>query len=255
MSHAVSIMAPIAFFAFGIEATVGFGATVFMVTTAALFLPIETVLPIFVPANLFLSLYLAARYFRKIDRKLLMYRVIPLMAIGLPFGLALFNLENEQWLKRAFGAFVVVLAVAELAAVSRGGAATDDGGLEGDSRKPLWFPVEAGLLGLGGFIHGIFGSGGPIVVYVVSRRIADKGVFRATLAALWFVANMSLVVNYALTSHLGASTLTGSAVLLVPVVGGLAAGEWVHRRISITAFRVGVFSVLLVGGILLVWRG
>lgn len=252
MSRTLWIMAPIAFVAFGIEATVGFGATVFMVTTAALFLPIDTVLPIFVPANLGLSAYLATRYFNQIDRRLLLLRVIPLMAIGLPVGIALFNLENETWLKRAFGAFVILLAVIELVGAIRDGSPEDQGSR---SRKPLIFPAEAGLLSLGGFIHGIFGSGGPIVVYVVSRRVSEKGVFRATLAALWFVANLSLAINYALTSHLSRSTLGASALLLVPLAGGLAAGEWIHKRISVAAFRVGVFAVLLIGGILLVWKG
>lgn len=93
------------------------------------------------------------------------------------------------------------------------------------------------------------------MVYVVSRRVSDKGVFRATLAALWFVANLSLVINYALTSHLARSTLSASAFLLVPLAGGLMAGEWIHKRISVAAFRMGVFVVLLIGGILLVWRG
>lgn len=252
MSRTLWIMAPIAFVAFGIEATVGFGATVFMVTTAALFLPIDTVLPVFVPANIGLSAYLAIRYSSQIDRRLLLLRVMPLMAIGLPVGLALFNLENEKWLKRAFGVFVVLLAVVELIGAVREGRGDETGDT---SRKPLPLPAEAGLLSLGGFIHGIFGSGGPIVVYVVSRRVTEKGVFRATLAALWSVANLSLVINYALTSHLSRSTLSASALLLVPLAGGLIAGEWIHKRISVRAFRLGVFIVLLIGGILLVWRG
>lgn len=252
MSRTLWIMAPIAFVAFGIEATVGFGATVFMVTTAALFLPIDTVLPIFVPANMGLSTYLAIRYFSQIDRRLLFFRIMPLMAIGLPIGLALFNLENEKWLKRAFGTFVVLLAVVELIGAVREGRSDETAEAP---RKPLPLPAEAGLLGLGGFIHGVFGSGGPIVVYVVSRRVSEKGIFRATLAALWFVANLSLVINYALTSHISRSTLGASALLLVPLAGGLVVGEWIHKRISVAAFRVGVFVVLLIGGTLLVWRG
>lgn len=252
MSRTLWVMAPIAFVAFGIEATVGFGATVFMVTSAALFLPIETVLPVFVPANLALSAYLAIRYFGQIDRRLLLLRVMPLMAIGLPVGLALFNLENERWLKRAFGAFVFLLASVELVGAFRERHSESPGNTV---QKPLRLPAEAGLLSLSGFIHGIFGSGGPIVVYVVGRRVSDKGIFRATLAALWFVANLSLVINYALTSHLSKLTLGTSVLLLVPLAGGLMVGEWIHTRISVTTFRMSVFTVLLIGGVLLIWRG
>lgn len=251
MTKDLLILAPTAFLAFGIEATVGFGATVLVVTTTALFLPIEVVLPLFIPANLALSTYLTSKYFRQIALGTLFLKVIPAMALGLPFGLALFNLENQSWLKRGFGIFVIVLAVIELIWSARSRNEEHEIG----NRKPLCPRTEIPLLGLGGFIHGVYGSGGPIIVYVLSRRIVDKASFRATLAALWLIANLALIANYALTDRLGIATLSGSLALLVPLAAGLVVGEWLHRKVSLWGFRLGVHFVLLIGGVLLLWQG
>jgi uncharacterized membrane protein YfcA len=114
--------------------------------------------------------------------------------------------------------------------------------------------VEAGLLTLGGVIHGAFSTGGPMAVYVTGRRLTDKGRFRATMSALWLVLNPILVVSYALSGKLGADTLGRSALLVAPLALGILAGEWAHAKVSGAAFRTGVFAMLLVVGLITVVR-
>ena len=64
--------------------------------------------------------------------------------------------------------------------------------------KPLAKWLQWSMLGLGGFVHGLFGTGGPMIVYVVRRRLADKRAFRSTLAVLWLVLNIGLLSKFAL---------------------------------------------------------
>jgi uncharacterized protein len=131
-----------------------------------------------------------------------------------------------------FAAFVVVVSAQQLWQLKAGGVPT-----------PLP-PLVAGawLLG-GGFIHGVFATGGPPTVYVASRELPEKAVFRASLSAVWVLLNLLLLPRLWHERTLAPAT---SAVLLAPLVGGIVVGEWVHRRLDEKQFRV-VVAVLLLG--------
>lgn len=238
------VLAAIVCLAFVTEAALGFGATVVTVTLGAFIAPLDVLLPAFVPLNLLLSGYLLARHGRHVERRLLVRRIVPLMALGLPAGLWLFHGGSEALLRTAFGVFVVVLSAAELLA-GRGAA----------PRRPLAVGWQAVLLALAGVVHGAWATGGPLVVYVAGRELADKRVFRATLSALWLVMNAVLVVGYLVGGDLDAESLRLSGVLLAPLVLGIAAGEWVHGRVDAALFRRLVFGLLLAAGAALALRG
>jgi uncharacterized protein len=231
--------------AFFTEAIVGFGATVLSITFVGLWLPIEAILPVLVPVNMVLSLALVVRGARQVDVRLLLRRVGPLVALGTVAGLGLFQRGSGGGLALAFALFVIVLALVELVALRR---ASDV------SRPPMGALPASALLLLGGVVHGIFGSGGPLVVYVAGREIDDKARFRATLAALWLALNGALVASYARSGMLNRETLRASLWLLPAVPLALVAGEWVHRRVAVRPFRTAVWSLLLFGGLALAAR-
>lgn len=240
----LAALAGVVLAAFAVETALGFGATVIAVALGAFLLPLDVVLPAFVPLNVALSLYVAARYRRDVDRRLLLGRIVPLMGIGLPAGLFLFHRLGSSRLQVAFGIFVAALSVIEL------WRARDP---EAEARPPG--PVTAGLLLVAaGVIHGVFATGGPLAVYVTGRELTDKARFRATLSALWLVLNVALVISYAAAGQLGRGTLSISAVLAVPLLLGIAVGEWAHRRVPEALFKRMVFALLLVAGVLLAAR-
>lgn len=234
------LLAGVVALGFATEAALGFGAMVLSLALGAHLLPIERLLPTLVPLNLGLSLYLAGRYARDIDRGLLFRSLLPAVLCGVPLGLLAFTRLPGPLLVRAFGIFVVVLAAAEILR-----------GLRGAAPPRLGRVARLALLGLGGAIHGAFATGGPLIVYVVGREIEEKGRFRATLSALWALLGLVLCASYATSGSLTEVTLTGSARLALPALVGLAFGEWVHTRAPASTFRVGVFVMLLVAGVLL----
>jgi len=232
----------IVFLAFFIEATLGFGATVVAVALGAFVIPIPELLPPFVLLNLVLSTFLVVRYRHDVDLRLLLRRVVPLMVLGMPAGFLLFGSGDDQLLCRVFGAFVVVLSSVELYRLARpqAAAATDLG------------PVsQALLLVSGGVIHGAFATGGPMAVYVTGRVLQDKSAFRSTLSLLWLVLNGVLAVGYAATGAVDGQAGTWVAILAVPLLLGILAGEWLHHRVNTSLFRVLLFVLLLVAGVLL----
>lgn len=232
--------------AFTVEAALGFGATLISVALGSILLPIGTLLPSLVPLNLGISAWLVARYWRQVDRRFLLTRLLPLMAVGLPFGIALYQLADASLLKRVFGAFLVIVSATELHRMRAS---------RGAEPAPLSRAVELAMLVAGGVVHGAFATGGPMAVYVTSRAIADKGAYRATLCVLWAALNVVLLTSYGVSGELDGAALGLTAVLVPSCALGLVFGEIAHHRVPVATFRAAVFVTLALAGVLLVLRG
>lgn len=239
----MALLALIVFCAYGIEAALGFGCTILAVTMAVHLYDLRVLLPVLVSLNLLLSAYIVLRHRDAVCWRLLLGRILPLMIVGMPAGMLLLSWGDGPYLKLGFGVFVVLLSAVELwRSRARARAAT----------RPLTLPRAAAVLALGGLMHGLYASGGPMAVYFTSRESVDKRQFRSTLTLLWLLLNGILMVGYLYRGMVTMETARMSAILLVPLVAGIAAGEWFHGRVKEHTFRRLVFSLLLFGGLVLI---
>lgn len=230
--------------AFFVEALTGFGSTVLTVAFGAQLVPLDALLPAVVPVNLALSTYMVVRHGRHVDRRLLLREVLPLMGLGFPLGFFAFahlTGGGDAALKVAFGGLVTALAATELLRART-------------TPRPLPRGLAPVLLILAGVVHGAYGSGGPLLVYVLSRRGLDKSVFRATLSTIWLVLGLALLTGYATQGLVTRDTLTTSAALVPSLALGLLLGERGHARVDASTFRLLTLVLLLAGGLLLVAR-
>jgi len=235
--------------AFTVEAALGFGATLVTVTLGALVLPVNQVLPAFVPLNVLLSLTLVWSNRQHVRQDLLWRRIVPLMALGLPLGMLAFARLDAAFLVRLYGVFVVVLAALELSRAWRARAAT----IEVPHDRP-YGAFERFILVLGGVVHGAFGTGGPMVVYVSGRLLTDKSEFRATLSALWLILNIVLLASYAIGGRIDEHSALLTGVLAPALVLGIVLGNLLHHRIPADRFRRVVFVMLAAAGVVLALR-
>lgn len=225
------------------QQAIGFGATVIVVALSALLLPLSVVLPAFVPVNTALSAFTALRQLGKVRFRVLLLELFPALLPGLLLGLLTFRHSAHAGLKLAFAGLVVVLAIVELARLQAPTA---------EVSRPLG-PLWRGLLLLfGGYIHGVFGSGGPLLVYVLRRRLADKSELRATLACLWFGLNLPLIYNYGSLGLFHRDSLLLSLLLSLPFLPAVLLGELLHRRLAPQRFARWVCVLLLLSGLGLV---
>jgi hypothetical protein len=200
--------------------------------------PLGELLPVFVPLGLLLSSWLALRGRAHVDGRLLLARILPWMGLGLAVGLAVFERASGELLRRVFGAFVVTLAGLELWRLVR------ENGVARELPRPA---ATAALLGAG-VMHGMFSTGGPLLVWALGRSLATKRAFRATLACVWLVLGSALTTAYALGGRLDGHSLRATATL-VPVLGAaIAAGEWAHQRLDERRFRFLIYTLLLAAG-------
>jgi uncharacterized membrane protein YfcA len=233
------MMGLIALLAFTTEGAIGFGGTVIAACLGAQLVPLDELLPAFVPLNLAMSAWLVTSGRDAIAWRVLLRTIAVPVACGAAVGLALFHIPAKQALAAAFGGFVALLAVLQLVRPAAG------------SLGRSW---RTGFLAAGGIAHGLFGTGGPMIVYVTRRELADKRAFRATLAVLWLVLNVALLVNFLALGlyHRGTAELAG--LIGLALLPGLWIGERLHRRLNAAHFERVVWVLLLVAGLALAIR-
>jgi uncharacterized membrane protein YfcA len=108
---------------------------------------------------------------------------------------------------------------------------------------PISRPASVGALLSAGVIHGIYASGGPMLVYAIGREGLTKKVFNVILVARFLLAG-----DY--DREVGLDIL-----LLVPTVPlGILVGEWVHHKIDERRFRMAVLVLLIAAAISLIVR-
>lgn len=237
----VAILAPIVLLAYTTETFTGFGASVITVTLGAHFYPIEKLVPVNVLLNLVVSTYIAGRHRKHADISLLLKRILPNMAVGMAIGVATFPFVRGVWLKWLLGIFVVVFALQQLHRLRRPAGEV--------APLSLW---QAGLFQvLAGVAHAYFSTGGPPLVYSLSRLGLSKGVFRATLSVVWWVFAVVLVGVFTWDGRLDREVLQLYAALLPTMPLGIWMGEKLHGRVDERHFRLFVYVLLLVSGTVL----
>lgn len=255
MNTTTALLIAIVTVAFVVESAIGFGATVITVSLGALVASLSTVLPAYIPVNMALSGYLVLRYRKDIAWGVLGARIAPFVAVGMPLGFWAGTAVPERVGVRLFGVFVITLAVTEAIARWRARGASEEAGREAPAEPPLktWARDVFAMTGCG-VLFGMYGTGGPLAVWSVSHHARDPGVFRATLATLWFVLNAIVLGRYALHGQLSSRSLALTASFVPALAVGTFVGEWLHRTVSAKTFRTVVFALLFVVGCVLVTR-
>ena len=227
-------------FSYTVGATTGFGSAIIALTLALHLYPLDFIIPVIVPLNLVICLYLVIRHRTGVDRSLLKRKVLPFTLSGMPIGLVIFHVVQTEALKFWFGLFVVGLAVFELIRLTRA-----NGEVAG---KPLSQAQSIFWLFGGGIVQGLWVSGGPLIAYWAGRSIPNKREFRSTLSALWLILNMILFFSHVATGGINLQTLKFSALLIPFQACGIALGEYIHGRLPERAFRMLVYVVLVFAG-------
>lgn len=224
-----------------VQSALGFGASLIIVSLGALRLPIAQLLPVLVPLSCVATTTIVVVDRAHVDRRLLLRRILPLMAPGVVLGGLLAHRLADDAARRAYGVVVVLLAAHALWTLLRPAAP------DASARPPR--ASDAACVALAGLVHGVFATGGPLLVYVVDRLQLSPRVFRATLAGVWLTLNLLLTAGFAAAGRLDLGTLACSAALLPALGLGLALGHRVHTGLDRRTLRGLVLGLLLVAGV------
>ena len=224
------------------QAMSGFGSTILALSLGVRLYPIEILLPVLVPLDLLVNLYIVTRHHRYIHHSLLFRKILPAMGFGLVVGIIIFHLIQGSILKKIFGLLVILLAVRELLGL-----------LRHEIHHNIFSDIKSNIYIAGaGLIHGIYASGGPLLIYALGKLNLTKSVFRSTLAAVWLIFSVFLMVSYIVAGTFTLVSLEYIAILLPVIITGIWLGECLHHRINEATFKIFVFAVLLLAGVSIV---
>ena len=118
------------------------------------------------------------------------------------------------------------------------------------SKKQPW--LIKGILFLGGIIHGAFGTGGPFVVIYATKALPNKTLFRVTLCLLWFSLNSMLLLKWTVAGGVWEKSTMICIFTAMPfLLGGMFLGDWLHHKVNEYYFRLIVYMVLALSGIVM----
>lgn len=222
-----------------IEAITGFGSLVISLAIGVLFLPLDQIMPIAAALNICMTSVIAFKNRQSIDKKLLLNVILPGMLLGTVVGFASKDGIDDVLLKQLFGVLIIWFSVRELWRMTH---------QHTDKPRPIW--LTRVLTFFAGITHGLFASGGPLLVYAVAGTKIDKARFRATMAFVWFSLNSFLTVVFLIDGQL--QPLISKVLWYLPLmVIAIVLGNYLHHKVNETTFRKAVYGLLFVTGCIL----
>lgn len=234
----------LAFLSYVCLAFAGFGGILIPITLGAHFYSIKWMLPVLLPLTTLSNLYIFLRYFQKIDKAILMGRIVPFMGVGVVIGIAAFHMVRGDLLVKILGILVILLSLKELNQIFR----------TNHEPVPISRVKSIAYVFLAGILHGLYASGGPPLVYVLNKSKLHKTVFRSTLAAVWLTMNIFILFTYFITGKITQETGMASIILIPAMVSGIMLGDYMHRKIDDRLFKILIFFLLLLTGISIVMK-
>jgi len=236
----------VVFFTHALEAVTGFGCSVLAMPFVTALLGMRQGVMVITILAWFLAAYMAISKRKQINFR--QFGVIAgFMLLGLPLGMFLFRAVNTGILKKILAVFIIAVSVSQLALNILFRNRTSEP-VRGLKNLPYYL-----LLIIGGIVHGIFSTGGPLVVIYASRALPEKGQFRATLCLLWTVLNTVIIITYFVEGSMTTEIAANTGILLPFVALGIVAGETIHHRLNARIFTIMVFNILLVTGCIMLF--
>ncbi len=226
-----------------IQGITGFAGTILAMPPGLLLVGYDVAKPILNVLALLSGLYVFVGKHEKVEWREVR-KIVLVMAVGILGGLFLkqFMAGREALFYRLLGCFVVALAVKGV---------FFSGGEERQT-KGIWSNL---LLLAAGVVHGIFVSGGPLLIGYLSGKIREKENFRATISTVWIVLNTIILMDDIRSGYFTVPLLKFLIVVLPALFLGMWIGSRLYVKMSQKFFMGLTYILLFVSGISLFLKG
>ena len=164
-------------------------------------------------------------------------KIFVCMIIGMTAGVWIYSRFPLKQLLVAYGIMIIVIALKKL--ISKN---------QNEKQLPQWFMIC--ILLAAGMIHGMFVSGGALLVVYATLVLKDKEEFRATVALIWVTTGFYITIPQALTGGFNSHVLSLLIVGVIPVFAGTFIGTKMVKKISQNVFMNITYILLLLSGIM-----
>ena len=219
-----------------IQGITGFAGTVLAMPPGIFLQGIDTAKMVLNILGILFSIWIIFISYKDIDWKEVK-KILVFMIIGVALGMKLFTLLPLGFLLKIYAFFIILMALKGIF-------------IKGEIQTPKW--VLIGVILLAGVVHGMFVSGGPLIMIYVAKKLKSKSSFRATLAVVWIVLN-----SYLAFSHYNQGVFTPENIKLLwmsipPFAFGMIAGNILHYKMSQASFLKLSYILLSISGMALI---
>lgn len=216
-----------------VQAVTGFAGTLLAMPPAMMLIGVHEA-KVILNIMAFLSCFiLAARNYKKIQWRILL-NIILYMAAGMFAGIWAFEHLSMDLLLPVYGVMILVIAMKKMF-------------IKKEIKMTGW--MLNGILLAAGVIHGMFVSGGALLVVYAAAVLKDKENFRATVAAVWVVLNTGLMISDILNGYMTSSVVKMTGISILPLFLAIYTGNKIHEKIDQKAFMKITYILLLASGI------
>ncbi|OON91864.1 MAG: sulfite transporter TauE/SafE [Epulopiscium sp. Nele67-Bin002] len=224
-----------------IQGITGFAGTILAMPFAIMLVGYNVGKPVLNLLGLFAGLYVLKSNYKSVNVKELI-KIVVVMSLGIFGGIYLKALlvDHQQVLYIALGLFIMYISVKGLFFKSK-------------ERKTLNPVMTNAMLIVAGIIHGIFVSGGPLVISYLTTKINDKTAFRATISTVWVFLNTILFVDDIIsgywTQELVILQIIGMPILFL----GMHIGSILYKKMNQETFMKLSYILLFIAALTLIF--
>ena len=160
--------------------------------------------------------------------------IVGFMLAGMAIGVKLYSLVSPQIIGPVYGGIIVAAALKNL--------------LVKPSEKPMSHWLSAVILIGAGIIHGMFASGGALLVVYLAATYHNKYTFRANVAAVWSCLNLVLMFKDFEKGMFNTQALHLMLIAIIPLLLAVYIGNKIHSRINQRMFNYSTYGLLLLSG-------
>ena len=160
--------------------------------------------------------------------------IVGFMLAGMAIGVKLYSLVSPQIIGPVYGGIIVAAALKNL--------------LVKPSEKPMSHWLSAVILIGAGIIHGMFASGGALLVVYLAATYPNKSTFRANVAAVWSCLNLVLMFKDFEKGMFNAQAFHLMLIAIIPLLLAVYIGNKIHSRINQRMFNYSTYGLLLLSG-------
>lgn len=234
-----------------IQGITGFAGTILAMPPGLMLVGYDVAKPLLNMLGILAGIYVFITQGKHVNWKELK-KVVLVMAVGIFFGFFLKNAFQgyDSLLYKTLGVFVVILAVQGYWKLFRANGKIEEKSIDNEKEnvKSLALLVGAGV------VHGMFVSGGPLLIGYLSRTIKEKVSFRATISTIWIILNTIILVQD-ISMGMWTHELIRTEFISIPfMIAGMVIGSILVKRMSQSVFMKLTYILLFVSGLLLMFK-
>lgn len=220
-----------------IQGITGFAGTILAMPPSLILVGYDVAKPILNVLGILAGVYVFVTQWKHVDWKQLK-KVVIVMAIGIFGGFFLKNAlaGYDAVLYKFLGIFVIFLAIH--------GFYNIYGQRQRDTKEKSSWKSMLLLIGAG-IVHGMFVSGGPLLIGYLSNEIKEKTSFRATISTVWIILNSMILVQDICAGMWNAGLVMTQCISIPFLIAGMAAGSVLVKRMSQEIFMKLTYILLL----------